>query len=1051
MKKQELTFFSIFWGKIKKTPILVIALLLGFSGWTQEITITGVVTDAETNEPLPGANIIVKGTNVGQISDFDGNYNITVPSTSSVLEFTFMGFITQDIVVGNNTTIHVIMQPDAQSLEEVVVVGYGTKKKANLTGAVQQISSKELEDRVVIDPVKALQGAVPGLNITYSSGQVNSTPNINIRGFESLSGGTPLIIIDGVPATVYQFTELNPSDIASVSTLMDAASAAIYGARAAFGVVMVTTKVASHDKLQVSYDMNISLKNPLNVPEFILDPYLVQENRVLGGGGWYDLNSVWGNSDWDLLRQMSEDGTEVMINPADPTQYLYAGRTNWYEEAINKNALTQIHNLSISGRNEKVSYYLSGGYSNSEGMFKYGNDDFDKYNLRTKLDFKINDWLTVKNNSSYNADEYDQPSQGFNFSGLYHNSTTGTIRNPDGSWTRSGASTFGAASEGGRSTSSGSRFSTIFSAKGSFWDNLLSITAQASFMRGNWSYSKYWLPVEYKNGPELTGVYSPQTGAKRSAYQARQNVYDVYADVIKSFGDHNLHLLVGYNQEYRYDDSFNASRKDLISPSVPSIDLATGDREVGESITDWATRSGFFRFSYNYKNKYLLEVNGRYDGTSRFPEDDRFGFFPSVSVGWNVAKEDFWSGGIENIISTLKPRFSYGSLGNQDVGAYAYLPTMSSGKTSSIITGEQQTTLYAPRLVSGSLTWETVQTINFGLDFGLFKNRLTGTTNYYERSTLDMLTKSKQLPGVLGTSEPQDNAADLITKGWDLSLSWRDNFDLSESTFSYNLGVILADSRTWITEFDNPNGNLSDYYTGYEIGTIWGFEVDGLFQSEEEIANHANQSSFWSYPDKTPPGPGDIKFTDLNGDGMIKGAQTVNDLQDERIIGNSNSRYTIGITSGASWKGFDFSMFWQGVMKRDWYPGSISFWGLRSSPWSNLQKDNYQNTWTPETPNAYLPRVKGYAASRWSGAEMLRANTRYLQNAWYMRLKNVTFGYSMPSNWTDKMNISKLRFYISAENIVTFSGLTNPNIDPETLGTGYPLQSLYAFGLNLKF
>jgi len=1050
MKKQGLNFFSDYWGKIKKTSILAIVLLFGLTGWTQEVTITGVVTDAETNEPLPGANIIVKGTNIGLISDFDGYYKITVPSTNSVLEFTFMGFITQGIVVGSKTTIHVAMQPNAQSLDEVVVVGYGTKKKANLTGAVQQISSKELENRVVIDPVKALQGAVPGLNISYSSGRVNATPNINIRGFESLSGGTPLIVIDGVPATVYQFTELNPSDVESVSTLMDAASAAIYGARAAFGVVLVTTKKASQSKLIVSYDMNVSLKNPLNVPEFILDPYLVQENRVEASGGWYGLYNMWGSSDWDLLKQMSEEGTEVMVNPADPTRYLYAGRTNWYEEAILKNSITQTHSISFSGRNDKVNYYLSGGYSSAEGMFKYGNDNFDKYNLRTKLDFKVTDWLTISNNSSYNADEYDEPSQGFSIYDLYHTSSTGILRNPDGSWTNSGASLFGSAAEGGRKTTSGSRFSTLFLAKGSFWDKLLTITAQASFMRGNWSYRSFWLPVEYKDGPDLIRVHHPSTDAERSAYVSKQNVYDVYADVVKSFGEHNLHLLVGYNQEYRYADWFKAYRKDLISPSVPTIELATGDREVGESITDWATRSGFFRFNYDYKNKYLFEVNGRYDGTSRFPKDDRFGFFPSVSVGWNIAKENFFEG-INNYVNTFKLRFSYGSLGNQDVGSYAYLPTMSSGKTSSIIAGEEQTTLYAPGLVSGSLTWETVQTMNFGLDFGFFNNRLSGSANYYERSTLDMLTKSKQLPGVLGTSEPKDNAADLVTKGWDLSVSWRDGFELSGSQFNYNLGVVLADSRTWITDFDNPNGNLSDYYTGYEIGTIWGYEVDGLFQTEEEIANHANQSNFWSYPDKTPPGPGDLKFNDLNGDGVIRGAQTVHDLQDQKIIGNSNSRYTIGLTSGFSWKSLDFNMFWQGVMKRDWYPDSRLFWGMNRSPWGNLQKDNYNSAWSPETPDAYLPRLKGYAASWWSGGEMLRTNTRYLQNAWYMRLKNLTVGFSMPKTWNDKMRISKLRFYFSAENIVTFSGLTNPNIDPETLGSGYPMQSLYAFGLNLKF
>jgi len=1028
--------------EIEEEPIVIIE-----KEEIQEVEISGLVTDKE-GTPLPGVNIVIEGTTKGTDTDFDGNYTINAPK-GAVLVFSYMGMITQKLTVGNSTEINVSLLDEPNKLNEVVVVGYGTQKKENLSGAVRQVSAMDLEDRVVTDPVKALQGAIPGLNITYSTGKIDATPDINIRGFESLSGGSPLIVIDGVPASVDQFTELNPNDIESVSTLMDAASASIYGARAAFGVVLVTTKGASNTKLQVTFGSNISMKTPINIPEFELDPYLVMQQRQEGAGGWYTLVN-----DWDLLKQMSEDGTEVMVDPANPDYYLYAGRTNWYEEAIKKNSLTTNYNMSLSGRSEKVGYYLSAGYSNAEGVFNYGNDDFDKYNMRMKLDFQVTDWLNIANNTSYNADEYDQPSQGFNFAGLYDYSTTGIIKNPDGSWTEDAAWIFGAASEGGRWKTSNSRFSTSFTAKANFWDDLLKVTAKASFMRGDMGLNAHFLPVEFKEGPEVGGTYNPLSSAQRESTSNRQNVFDLYADVDKSFGDHKLHLLVGFNQEYRNTDWFKASRKDLISYNIPSIELATGDRIVGEDITDWTTRSGFFRFNYDYKNKYLIEFNGRYDGTSRFPKDDRFGFFPSVSVGWNVTKEDFFKGGLADQISTLKPRFSYGSLGNQDVGAYAYLPTMSSGTTSSIVSGgthDQQTTLYAPGLVSGSLTWEKVQTTNIGLDFGFFKNRLTGVFNYYHRSTLDMLTKSKQLPGVLGTSEPQENAADLITKGWDLSLAWRDGFDISGSRFNYNLGVILADSRTWITDFDNPNGNISDYYKGYEIGTIWGFEVDGLFQTPEELANHANQSSFWSYPDKVQPGPGDIKFNDLNGDGNIRIAQTVNDTQDQKIIGNTSSRYTLGFRSGANWKGFDLGMFWQGVMKRDIYPTSRIFWGLRSSPWTNLQTYNYNNSWTPETTDGYMPRIKGYAASTWSGAEMLQPNTRYLQNAWYMRMKNLTLGYTLPENWSEKAKISKLRFYVTGENLVTFGGVKNPNLDPETLSGSYPVQKLFAVGLTLKF
>jgi len=864
---------------------------------------------------------------------------------------------------------------------------------------------------------------------------------------ESLSGGDPLIVIDGVPANIYQFMELNPSDVESVSTLMDAASAAIYGARAAFGVILVTTKSAGQEQLKVTYNMNVTFKNPSFIPEFELDPYIVMQNRQAGTGGWYNLVN-----DWDLLQQMADDGTEVMMDPTNPNRYLYAGRTNWYEEALKKNTLSQLHNVSISGRNDRASYYMSGGYSTEDGVFKYGNDKYSKYNMRTKLDFKLTEWLTLSNNSSYSYDDHNTPSQGFNIGGLYDLSSTGTITNPDGSWTQDGASLFGRPTEGGRNQSYTARFMTSFTAKASFFEKLLTLTGKASFMRTNYTSRSAWLPVQYKIGPEEIRTQHPVLDAQRNANSRRQNVYDIYADIDKSFSDHNLHLLVGYNQEYQYGEDFYAYRKDLISPSVPSIDLATGDKEVGESVSDWATRSGFFRASYDYNSKYLIEVNGRYDGTSRFPENDRFGFFPSVSVGWNIANEG-WFDNISHYVSSLKPRFSYGSLGNQSVGAYAYLPTMGNGKTSSILTGnthDQQTTIYSPGIVSGSLTWETVKTTNFGIDFGFLNNRFSGSFDYYERATLDMLTKSKQLPGVLGTGEPRENAADLITKGWELVVGWKDKFELMNSTANYSLGFTLADSRSWITDFDNPEGKLSDYHAGYEMGTIWGYEVDNLFQTPEEIADHANQAPFWTYPDKVPPGPGDIKFKDLNGDGIIRGAQTINDMQDQRVIGNSRARYTTGMRANFDWKGFDVSMFCQGVLKRDWYPGGALFWGLSAKPWTNLQTYLYENSWSPENPDAYMPRIKGYAAGGWSGKEMNRTNTRYLQNAWYLRLRNVTLGYSLPSNLIEKINISQLRVFVTGENMLTFTGIKNPNIDPESMGS-YPMQKLVSCGFSVKF
>ncbi len=809
----------------------------------QQRSVSGKVTDSSGN-PIPGVSIIVKGTTIGTITDNNGNYSISIIPKNTSLQFSFIGMRTQEITVGDKSKIDVVLEEETVGIEEVVAIGYGVQKKTNLTGAVQQITSKELENRPVISVGQGLQGLIPNLNIAISSGRANAIPDLNIRGMESLSGGQPLIIIDGVPASMEEFMAINTNDVASVSTLMDAASSAIYGARSAFGVVLVTTKDAGKEAIQVSVNSNISFRRPTVVPEFILDQNIAMRARVTATGGWYTLHDIYGINDWDYLDKVTNgEAPEVVLNPEDPTKWMTAGRTNWYKEAM-KDGVTQNHNVSISGRNQKTRYYFSGGYSRQDGVFKYGNDIFDKYNFRGKIDFDVTKWLTVSNNSSYNYDYYDEPSQGFSFSGLLNTPTLDVIKNPDGSWTGSGASIFGSTIEGGRSYTRTSRYWTSFTANARFFNNMLSITAKSTFMRSNQGKQAYWIPVEYKSGPEIVQYQHPNLDAQRDAYSDRQNVFDLYTDFDKTFNKHHVHALLGYNQEYRYNDWFMAYRKDLISASVPSIQLATGDKEVGESITDWSTRSGFFRFTYDYSGKYLFEVNGRYDGTSRFPSNDRFGFFPSVSLGWNINKEGFFSS-LTNVVTTLKPRFSYGVLGNQDVGAYAYLPTMSSGKTSSILSGgklDQQTTIYAPGIVANSLTWEKVKTTNYGVDFGFLENKLAGTFDYYHRAVLDMLTKSKKLPNVLGTSEPQENAADLITKGWEFTLSWKDAFELSGSTFNYHLGVTLADSRAWITKFDNPEGRLNDYYAGYEMGTIWGYVVNDLFQSPEELKNHANQT-----------------------------------------------------------------------------------------------------------------------------------------------------------------------------------------------------------------
>ncbi len=1037
--------------------IIVISKLgeKSFTEQDQVITkITGKVTDS-AGLPLPGVSVIIKGTTKGVITDFDGNYTLSNFPEDATLQFSFIGMKTQEVLVANKTKLNITLSTSVESIDEVIVVGYGTQKKSNLTGAVQQISAKDLENRTVINVGQALQGLIPNMNVEISNGRANTNPSINIRGMGSLSGGDPLIVIDGVPSTMTEFMAINPNDVETVSALMDASSAAIYGARAAFGVILVTTKSASISDMQVTFNSNVSFRTPTVLPDYILDQNIAMKAKVDASGGWYNLKDIFGISDWDYLDKITKgEIPQVTLNPEDPTKWLTAGRTDWYKEAVRDFGVTQNHNVSISGSSSKTRYYFSGAYSRQDGVFKYGNDIFDKYNFRGKIDLDVTKWLTISNNTSYNNDYFDEPSHGFSFYSLTNTPTLDVIKNPDGSWTESGATIFGSTTEGGRIYTRNSRYWSSFSANANFFDKMLSITAKSTFLRANKELKNIWLPTEYKTGPDRIESLNPISDAQRDASSDRQNVYDLYADFTKSFDQHNVHVMVGYNQEYRYSDWFASNRFELISSSVPSISLATGEKVVNESSYDWATRSGFFRFNYDFNGKYLFEVNGRYDGSSRFPKNDRFGFFPSMSCGWNMVKENFFSQ-FSNVVSSFKPRFSYGMLGNQDVSAYAYLATMGAGTTGSILAGdrtEQQTTIYAPGIVSNSLTWEKVETTNFGVDFGFLNNRLSGTFDYYNRAVRDMLTKSKTLPGVLGASEPLANAADLVTKGWESSITWKDNFKLLGSNFNYNVAATLADSRAWITKYDNPDGRLDDWYVGYEVGTIWGYQVNGLFQTQEELANHANQSQFWTYPGKVTPGPGDIKFEDLNGDGQIRAANTVYDMQDQKKIGNSRARYQFGFRAAGDWKGFDFSLFVQGVLKQDWYPSAgYDFWGLNYGPWGNLQRYQYENSWTSEHTDAYLPRIKGYAASTWSGAEMLQANTRYLQNNAYMRLRNISLGYSLPEAMIQKIKLDQLRIFVSGDNQLTWTAIKVPNIDPETSFGNYPLQKMFSLGINVKF
>jgi TonB-linked SusC/RagA family outer membrane protein len=527
-------------------------------------------------------------------------------------------------------------------------------------------------------------------------------------------------------------------------------------------------------------------------------------------------------------------------------------------------------------------------------------------------------------------------------------------------------------------------------------------------------------------------------------------LFDLYTDLHKTFGKHDLSALAGFSQEYETYGYFNGIRDDLITTSYPTLQLATGEMSVSEDKQAWVIRSAFYRLNYIFDGKYIIGTNGRYDGTSRFPKQTRFGFFPSGEAAWIVSNERFFQP-LSSIFSHAKLRATYGSLGNQAVGNYPYISTMSAGIQNVLVNGVKPMGVNPPGLITAALTWEKVYSLNGGIDVNFLNDRLAVSADVYRRDTKDMLAQGKTLPNVLGTSEPQINAADLKTKGWELSLLWRDRLNVTDKPFEYSARFILADSRTFITKFDNPTNYRLNYYVGQEIGEIWGLETLGFFKDQADIDNSPDQLEVTSYPGTRPIEAGDLKYRDLNGDGKITyGDRTLDNPGDFKIIGNSSNRYTYGLDLNADWNNFDLRIFVQGVGKKNWYhvAGDMDFYGMMDSPYVPVLKNNLDH-WTPENTDAYFPRLKPYLAN--GAGDISIPQTRYLQNAAYMRMKNITFGYTLPHRLLSSIKVDGVRLYFSGENLFETTKLIK-NFDPEQLNTQsrrYPIQRTYSIALNI--
>jgi len=1067
-------------SNIKKFVVLMFSFFLAAQLLAQEISVTGKVSSADDQLPLPGASIVVKGTTQGTVTNANGEYQLNAP-TDGTLVFSFVGMQAKEVPVNGRIQIDVFLEQELTDIGEVVVVGYGTQKKVNVSGAVDAIDAKQLESRPIVNISQGLQGLAPNLNIDFVSGEPGQAARINIRGMTSINGGEPLILIDGVPADAWELNRLTPEDVSDISVLKDAASAAIYGARAAFGVVLITTKSGREEGVNISYNNNLAWSKPTVLPDKTNDPYIYLRLQDLSTDNtpWNNFNPTDETYAWAKERSDNPEGTEgVRLNPRDETSWEYMGNRDWTPYFLSDYTFSQKHNIQVDGRTEKVRYYLSGAYDNENGALAIAEDLFNRYSIRSKVFYDPFEWLTVGNNTLFTMTERNEPSY-LSIWDLYNIAPTAWDKNPDGSWANSEVGIEAAQlKDGGKVDNRYNSTQSTFTAEARFFDKVLKINADYTIRKGNSNYGWYYSKYKIGYGPEdirEVGVNE----AYRSATFDTYNVFNIYSTFNKAFGDHDVTALIGFNQEYNISEWFMARRDNVISGSLPTIALATGEDYVDESITDWAIRGAFYRLNYIFRERYIVEFNGRYDGSSRFPTQSRYGFFPSASAAWRIDGENFMES-MKPTFSSLKLRGSFGSLGNQNVSAYGYIPTMNPSEASYIVGGEVPQRVSPPQLVSDNYTWETVETINFGVDFGLFDNRFTGAFDIYQRNTTGMLTLGRDLPDVLGAAEPRENAADLQTNGWELTLSYRNSFMLAGDRFSFDTRFILSDSRAWITRFDNPNKNLDQYYVGMEFGELWGLESDGLFETVEQTqALDQTQLIPWGALSIVPGWP---RYIDQDGNGIIEKGYTVDDPKDAVIIGNTSPRLRYGINLNFNWKGFDVRTFVQGIGKKDYYPRHYLYWGFYQQPYEGGYKhlfDFYRPKDDSEVDmakhsqayidagfanqnlDAKFPIFQAWLADRNLGEGLNSSKglatpqTRYLLSAAYVRIKNITVGYTLPNQLTQKWNIERVRFFASGENLTEWSEVSD-FFDPESVtddgwGYAYPFQRRLSFGVNIDF
>ncbi len=1008
---------------MKNIPLLLLMLLASPLLYAQERNVSGVVTSVDENEPLPGVNILVKGSTQGTVTDVDGKYTLAVPGPETILVFSSVGYATEETEVGSRTQINLSMAPDLQSLQEIVVVGYGEKKKENLTGAVSAIESEEINKRPVLSADQALQGIAPGVTVTPNA-EPGGGADIRIRGLGTLGNNDPLVIIDGAPGS---FDMLDPNTIESISILKDAASASIYGSRAAGGVILVKTKRGQQGKLKVNYSGYVGIQQPVDLPDFLgAEGYLRYYNEAL----------------------LNESGAPQNFEAPNPNN-----DTDWLKEVLRENPIQQQHALTFSAGSEKVSSNVTLTHQNQRGLI--ANSHFRSYFLRANNDIRVSDKLNFLFDINVKRDIDQAPSMGEGsvFEQAMRIPPIYSAVNFDGTY---GEGWNGSQNSVAMAEAMGTRETTIdlISLNLGGTVNLtegLDLNVSFSPLIRNGDYTVFTKDAtwrQYGANNNLLGTGDFLGATELEVVAAKQTVLTSKAllSYQKDFGKHALDALVGtevVDENYSRNEAY---RRGFILPNFGVLDAGDPASSLNSgNAYEAALLSYFGRIGYQYDDRYLLEVNARYDGTSRFAEDERWGFFPSVSAGWRLSEESFFNvGGIDEI----KLRASIGQLGNQFVAGagsigqfrrylefdhlsnaafYPYVSNFNLG--TSIISNTAQASGAITDVSNNQLTWETTTMQNFGLDAVLFKGKLSATADYYIRRTTDILL-NKPISGTFGLDPAPINAGEVENKGWELSLNHQNRV----GDFRYSITGVFSDVKNKIVSLDE--GEIIQRYRvqreGEEINSLFGFETDGLLASEDIVdGQHLGFDT----------APGDIKYVDQNDDNTL-------DNKDRVIIGTTIPRYTYSFNFNASFKQFSLTLFMQGVGKAQTYTDGQAAYAFTNTS-GKITRDVAEKRWDPQNPNpnAAYPRLWQSTSSR---NELV--SDFWVLNAAYLKLRNIVLSYDLPTPAVSSIGLSDIRIYVSGQNVLNLDKIKGYDAEiPFGTTAIYPQSKVYAVGINATF